>query len=36
MVYDRPTGYEVEFCDAEGVTLALVTHQETDLEKVAE
>ncbi|MBL9023445.1 MAG: DUF4926 domain-containing protein [Myxococcales bacterium] len=36
MVFDNPRAYEVEFCDAEGVTLALVTLEEQDLERVAQ
>lgn len=33
MVFDDPPAYEVEFCDEGGVTLALVTVVEEDLEK---
>jgi len=36
MVYDNPPAYEVEFCDADGVTLALLTLQEEVLEKTTE
>lgn len=36
MVYEDPPGYEVEFCDGDGVTIALVTLSEADLEKVPE
>lgn len=36
MVYESPPAYEVEFTDPEGITLALVTLVETDLEKVEE
>lgn len=25
MVYDAPPGYEIEFCDEEGATLALIS-----------
>jgi hypothetical protein len=32
MVYDDPPAYEVEFCDESGVTLALVTLREEELE----
>lgn len=32
MVYDNPTAYEVEFCDQNGVTLALLTLREDALE----
>jgi hypothetical protein len=34
MVFEDPPAFEVEFCDSEGVTLALVTLTEEDLEKV--
>jgi hypothetical protein len=34
LVFADPPAYEVEFCDKEGVTLALVTLNEEDLEKV--
>ena len=33
MVYDGGKAYEVEFCDDGGVTLALLTLQEADIEK---
>ncbi len=33
MVFDDPPAYEVEFCDKDGVTLALVTLVDDDLEK---
>ncbi len=32
MVYEGGKAYEVEFCDPHGVTLALLTRQEEDLE----
>ena len=32
MVYHDPLAYEVEFCDEYGVTLALLTLQEEDIE----
>ena len=34
MVFDSPRAYEVEFCDSEGSTLALVQLEEAALEKV--
>ena len=34
MVYDGGRAYEVEFCDERGETVALLTLEETDLEKV--
>ena len=34
MIYRDPPAYEVEFCDSDGVTIALATLSETDLEKV--
>jgi hypothetical protein len=34
MVYEGGKAYEVEFCDEEGITLALLTLEEADLEKV--
>lgn len=34
MVFDDPLAYEVEFCNADGVTLALVTLAPGALEKV--
>jgi hypothetical protein len=34
LVHEGGTAYEVEFCDSEGVTLALMTLTEDDLEKV--
>ena len=34
MVYDNPRAYEVELCDADGVTIALLTLGEEELEKV--
>jgi hypothetical protein len=34
LVYEHPGTYEVEFCDKEGVTIALVTLDEGELEKV--
>lgn len=34
MVHEKPPGYEVEFCDAEGVTLALLTLRDDELEVV--
>ena len=33
-VYTSPTAYEVEFADANGVTIALLTLQSDDLEKI--
>jgi hypothetical protein len=36
MVFDNPLAYEVEFCDQDGVTLALLTLVEEDLEKVSQ
>lgn len=33
MVYTDPPGYEVEFTDADGITLALVTLYDADVEK---
>jgi len=33
VVYEHPCAYEVEFCDKDGVTLALVTLSELDIEK---
>ena len=36
LVYEDPPAYEVEFCDAEGITLALVTLREDDLERTDE
>ncbi len=35
MVFSNPPGYEVEFCDSDGRTLALVTLKENDLELVS-
>lgn len=32
MVHDDPRAYEVEFCDEQGVTLALLTLREEDIE----
>jgi hypothetical protein len=34
MVFDSGAAYEVEFCDADGMTLALVQLAEAALEKV--
>jgi hypothetical protein len=34
MVYERPTAFEVEFCDPHGVTLAIVTLPAERLERV--
>ncbi|WP_050725660.1 DUF4926 domain-containing protein [Vulgatibacter incomptus] len=34
MVFQDPPAFEVEFCDKDGVTLALVTLKEPDLEKL--
>jgi len=34
MVFDRPPAYEVEFCDTNGVTRALVTLTAEDIEQV--
>ena len=34
MVYKVPPAYEVEFCDKDGVTVALITLEQSDLEKV--
>jgi hypothetical protein len=34
MVYEGGRAYEVEFCDEKGATLALLTLEEGDLEKV--
>lgn len=34
MVYPSPLAYEVEFADAQGVTIALVTLSEEDLERI--
>lgn len=31
---DDPLAYEVEFCDADGVTIALVTLHDADLERL--
>jgi hypothetical protein len=36
MVYDTPPGYEIEFCDEEGVTLALVSLAVTDADRLVE
>jgi hypothetical protein len=33
MVYSEPPGYEVEFADEKGVTLALLTLYDEDVEK---
>jgi hypothetical protein len=33
VIYDSPPAYEVEFCDHDGRTLALLTLREGDLEK---
>lgn len=35
MVYEEPHTYEVEFCDVGGITIALVTLNEADLERVS-
>ena len=35
MVFNDPPGYEVEFCDKNGATLALITLHDCDLEKVS-
>jgi hypothetical protein len=34
MVYEGGRAYEVEFCDEKGATIALLTLEEGDLEKV--
>jgi hypothetical protein len=34
MVYEAGAAYEVEFCDADGVTRALLTLTAADIEKV--
>lgn len=34
MVYRDPPGYEVEFVDAAGMTVALVTLRDSELEEV--
>jgi hypothetical protein len=34
MVHEGGRAYEVEFCDDKGVTIALLTLEESDLEKV--
>jgi len=36
IVHVDPPGYEVEFCDSDGVTLAVVALTEADIEKVGE
>lgn len=35
MVFDEPPAYEVEFCDEDGLTIALVTLEEGDLERTS-
>lgn len=35
MVHTDPPAYEVEFCDNDGLTLALITLIDDDLEKVS-
>lgn len=34
MVYEQPPAYEVEFCDTDGGTIALLTLKDDDLELV--
>lgn len=33
MVYESPPAYEVEFCDSDGITIALVTLKGEDVER---